>query len=100
MISIFRVGSLVGRLFTIVSILNVSNVPALVVMVSWPTTLERPDRFQMMPLLLLISSASDFQLALAQRRVHRSLLAHARCRQEGKSLPSTSNDASAPPVFF
>ena len=42
-----------------VSILNVSNVPAFVVMVSCPTTFELPDRFQMLPLPALTSLDSN-----------------------------------------
>src|SRR5712664_4722775 len=51
--SSFLVGSLTLCAVKLVSILNVSNVPALVVTVSWPTTFDLPDRFQALPLALL-----------------------------------------------
>ena len=49
-ISSVAVGSLNSLPEAVVSILNVSNVPALVVTVSWPTTFEEPDRFHVKPL--------------------------------------------------
>jgi hypothetical protein len=52
--SVLKVGLLTFRAVNLVSILNVSKVPALVVMLSSATTFEVPDRFQAPPLVLLV----------------------------------------------
>jgi uncharacterized membrane protein YoaT (DUF817 family) len=68
--SFLRVGLLTFCAENVVSILNVSNVPAL--MVSWPATVDLPDLFQMFPFALLILLVRNVQVT-SRRQIARKL---------------------------
>ena len=70
--SFLRVGLLTFCAENVVSILNVSNVPALVVTVSWAATVDLPDLFQMFPFALLILLVRNVQVT-SRRQIARKL---------------------------